>query len=104
MEQTYDTLSPTRAPLPRIVSPRPARMPAMRKACLWAVAIAFVSAGTAVTDAQDMMRNVDLSSPEMTTAEMTRAQVEAAVAAAAPSRAADFTGKRLSGLDLSGLD
>ena len=51
--------------------------------------------------AQDMMRNLDLSSPDMVSAEMTRADVEAALGAAAP---ADFTGKKLSGLDLSGLD
>src|SRR5262245_24081977 len=54
--------------------------------------------------AQDMMRHVDLTSPEMTSAEMTRADVEAAIAAATPARPADFTGKKLSGLDLSGLD
>src|SRR6516164_5988166 len=48
--------------------------------------------------AQDMMRNLDLSSPDMVSAEMTRADVEAALGAAAP------TGKKLSGLDLSGLD
>ena len=34
--------------------------------------------------AQDMMRNVDLSSPDMTSAEMTRAEVERVLAAAAP--------------------
>src|SRR5262245_65746096 len=54
--------------------------------------------------AQDMMRHVDLNSPEMTTAEMTRDEVAAKAAAATPSRPADFTGKKLSGLDLSGLD
>src|SRR5262245_18764232 len=56
------------------------------------------------TAAQDMMRHVDLTSPEMTSAEMTRADVEAAMAAATSARPADFTGKKLSGLDLSGLD
>jgi len=45
--------------------------------------------------AQDMMRNVDLSSPDMVSAEMTRADVQAAVAAASSGRGADFTGKRL---------
>src|SRR5262249_38348387 len=53
--------------------------------------------------AQDMMRHVDLTSPEMTSAEMTRAEVETALAAATAERPADFTGKKLSGLDLSGL-
>ena len=50
--------------------------------------------------AQDMMRYLDLTSPDMVSAEMTRADVEAALA----SHQTDFTGKRLSGLDLSELD
>src|ERR1700686_4109510 len=54
--------------------------------------------------AQDMMRDVDLSSPDMVSAEMTRAEVEAALAAATVAAPADFTRKRLSGLGLSGLD
>src|SRR5262249_59371625 len=54
--------------------------------------------------AQDMMRHVDLNSPEMATAEITRAEVAAMAAAAMPGHPADFTGKKLSGLDLSGLD
>ena len=54
--------------------------------------------------AQDMMRHVDLSSPDMVSAEMTRGEVEAALAAATAAAPADFTGKRLSGLDLSGLN
>jgi uncharacterized protein YjbI with pentapeptide repeats len=47
-----------------------------------------------------MMRDVDLSSPDMVSAETTRAEVEAALAAAS----ADFTGKRLSRLDFSWLN
>ena len=54
--------------------------------------------------AQDMMRHLDLSSPDMVSAEMTRMEVEAALAKATIVAPADFTGKRLSGLDLSGLD
>ena len=54
--------------------------------------------------AQDMMRHIDLSSPDMVSAEMTRGEVEAALAAATIAAPADFTGKRLSGLDLSGLN
>jgi uncharacterized protein YjbI with pentapeptide repeats len=54
--------------------------------------------------AQDMMRHVDLSSPDMVSAEMTRAEVEAAFAAGTAAAPADFTGKKLSNLDLSGLD
>jgi hypothetical protein len=54
--------------------------------------------------AQDMMRHVDLTSPDMVSADMTRADVEAALAAATVAAPADFTGKRLSSLDLSGLD
>ena len=51
--------------------------------------------------AQDMMRGVDLSSPDMTMSEMSRADVEALLAKGRPR---DFSAKRLSGLDLSGLD
>jgi uncharacterized protein YjbI with pentapeptide repeats len=50
--------------------------------------------------AQEVMRHLDLTSPDMVSAEMTRADVEAALA----SHQIDFTGKRLSSLDLSGLD
>ena len=42
--------------------------------------------------AQDMMRHVDLSSPDMVAAEMTRAEVEATLAAATSAAPADFTG------------
>src|SRR5882672_10176308 len=51
--------------------------------------------------AQDMMRDVDLSSPDMVSAEMTRGEVEAALTMATVAAPADFTGKRLSGLNLS---
>jgi hypothetical protein len=57
----------------------------------------------AAAQAQDMMRDVDLSSPDMVSAEMTRAEVEAALATATVAALADFTGKRLSGLDISRL-
>jgi hypothetical protein len=40
--------------------------------------------------AQDMMRHVDLSSPDMVSAEMTRGEVEAALAAATVAAPADF--------------
>src|ERR1700756_2857765 len=53
--------------------------------------------------AQDMMRGVDLSSPDRVRAKMPRPRVEPAIATA-PAAPADFTGKRLSNLDLSGLD
>ena len=43
--------------------------------------------------AQNMMRHVDRSSPDMVSAEMTRAEVEAALAAATVAAPADFTGK-----------
>ena len=59
---------------------------------------------TMTATAQDMMRHIDLSSPDMVSAEMTRGEVEAALAAATATAPADFTGKRLSGLDLSGLN
>src|SRR5258708_14235836 len=58
----------------------------------------------ATAQAQNMMRNVDLSSPDMVSAETTRAEVEAALATATVAAPADFTGKRLSGLDLSRLN
>ncbi|MFZ1046005.1 MAG: pentapeptide repeat-containing protein, partial [Pseudolabrys sp.] len=72
------------------------RVAAMLALC----ACAFVQPGMA----QDMMRHVDLNSPDMTTAEMTRDEVAAIVKAATPGHPADFTGKKLSGLDLSGLN
>ena len=76
----------------------------LAKQCIGAAIVAALAfALTSAAHAQDEMRGVDLSSPEMTTAEMTRAEVEAVLAAAA-GRGADFSGKRLSGLDLSGLD
>jgi hypothetical protein len=63
-------------------------------------ALGGAAAWPLVGHAQDMMRHLDLTSPDMVSAEMTRADVEAALA----SHQTDFTGKRLSGLDLSGLD
>src|SRR5258708_12663431 len=57
---------------------------------------------------QDLLRYVDLNSPEMSTAEMTRDEVDALLKAApqgpADQRSANLEGKRLSHLDLSGLD
>ncbi|MFZ0054481.1 MAG: pentapeptide repeat-containing protein, partial [Pseudolabrys sp.] len=61
------------------------RVAAMLALC----ACAFVQPGMA----QDMMRHVDLNSPDMTTAEMTRDEVAAMVKAATPGHPADFTGK-----------
>src|SRR6478672_7604289 len=55
------------------------------------IALAFV----VPLRAQDLMRNLDLTSPDMTTAEKTRADVEKALA----SHDTDFNGKKLSGLD-----
>ena len=52
--------------------------------------------------AQDMLRDLDLTSPAMVSAEMSRQEVEAMLANASAGTPADFTGKRLSGLDLSG--
>jgi uncharacterized protein YjbI with pentapeptide repeats len=54
--------------------------------------------------AQDMMKDLDLSSPDMTEAELSREDVMAALADASAEKPADFTGKRLNGLDLGGLD
>ena len=48
---------------------------------------------TMTATAQDMMRHVDLSSPDMVSAEMTRGEVETALAAATAAAPADFTGK-----------
>jgi len=57
---------------------------AMRQA--FAAAVLSLSLFAAVATAQDMMRHVDLSSPDMIAAEMTRAEVEAAAAAGRPRR------------------
>src|ERR1035441_10744916 len=57
---------------------------------------------------QDLLRYVDLNSPEMSTSEMTRAEVDELLKAVpqgpGDQRPADLEGKRLSHLDLSGLD
>ena len=77
----------------------------MMRASIWTAALGMFSlVSAAPAAAQDMMRHIDLTSPEMTSAEMTRADVEAVIAAATSDQPADFTGKKLSGLDLSGLD
>ena len=68
------------------------------------IACGMLGIASGAATAQDMMRHLDMSSPEMTSAEMIRADVEAVIASAAPGDAINFTGKRLSGLDLSGLD
>src|SRR5260370_37931975 len=56
---------------------------------------------------QDLLRYVDLNSPEMSTSEMTRTEGDALLKAAAQGpadqRSADLEGQRLSHLDLSGL-
>jgi hypothetical protein len=56
-------------------------------------ALSGAAAWPVAARAQDMMRHLDLTSPDMVSAEMTRADVEAALA----SHQTDFTGKRLSG-------
>src|ERR1700743_1777412 len=56
---------------------------------------------------QDLLRYVDLNSPEMSTSDMTRAEVNELLKAVpqgpGDQRSADLEGKRLSHLDLSGL-
>src|SRR5215218_3251765 len=68
------------------------------------LAAALMLCGLSAAAAQDMMRHVDLTSPDMVAAVMTRVQVEAVLAGATSDKPADFTGRKLSGLDLSGLD
>jgi len=68
-----------------------------------AIALLLSLSAVAAT-AQDMMRDLDLASPDMVLADLTRADVAAAVARATEAAPADFTGKRLSNLDLSRLD
>src|SRR5438876_11391824 len=57
---------------------------------------------------QDMLRYVDLNSPDMSTSEMTRDEVDAALKAqpqgGADQRASDLQGKRLLRLEPSVLD
>ena len=62
---------------------------------LWALIINSDSLG------QDLLRHVDLASPEMTTAEMTRADVMRLIEKGSP---VDLSDRRLSGLDLSELN
>ena len=80
---------------------------------LFRLAFALVSVTALLVDpidavSQDMLRNIDLNSPEMSTSEMTRAEVDELLKAApqgpGDQRSADLQGKRLSHLDLSGLD
>src|SRR5215207_2288287 len=65
---------------------------------IFAFSALIVSSGSL---GQDMMRHVDLTSPEMTQAEVTRADVEILIQNSAP---VDLSNRRLSGLDLSGLN
>ena len=62
-----------------------------------AVALALLAV---TTTAQDMMRGLNLSSPDMVSAEMTREQVQDVLASATATAPADFSGKKLSNLDL----
>src|SRR5260370_27345024 len=83
-----------------------------RDAMLFRFAFALVSMAALLVHpydavSQDLLRYVDLNSPEMSTSEMTRTEVDALLKAAAQrpadQRSADLEGKRLSHLDLSGL-
>jgi len=50
----------------------------------------LIARAQAQTLAQDMMRDIDLSSPDMVAAEMTRAEVEATLSAATVCRTRGF--------------
>ena len=54
--------------------------------------------------AQDMMRHVDLTSPDMVEAEMTREELLSLLASTKKGEVPDLSSKRLSGLDLSNGD
>ncbi|HZZ24059.1 MAG TPA: hypothetical protein VFE60_16420, partial [Roseiarcus sp.] len=56
--------------------------PSLRRLIEGALALALAIAPICAADAQDAMRGLDLTSPDMTMAEMTRAEVEAALKAA----------------------
>ena len=71
------------------------------KGLLLALAL-LISLPAGGAGAQDMLKGLDMSSPDMTEAEMTRAELEEALEDAGD--ALDLTGKRLNGLDLSELD
>src|SRR6266571_2785417 len=66
------------------------------------VALTMLGFALVVTmaSAQDMMRDVDLTSPAMVTAEMSRQEVEAVLAKASADAPADFTGASLKGANL----
>src|SRR5215813_10172566 len=74
------------------------------KGAIGTAMLCFGLAVTAAARAQDMIRHIDLSSPEMTSAEFTRKDVETALGNATGTAPADFAGKKMSGLDLSGLN
>ena len=70
----------------------------MIRASIWTAALGMFSlVSAAPAAAQDMMRHIDLTSPEMTSAEMTRADVEAVIAAATPAPAGRFYGQEAVG-------
>jgi len=110
------TVQPTRNPqetapifLLKLKLGRPERHGVM----LFRLAVALVSMAVLLVHpcdavSQDLLRYVDLNSPEMSTSEMTRAEVDELLKGATQGpgdqRSADLEGKRLSHLDLSGLD
>lgn len=72
----------------------------------FAAALGSASFGTLVpvSQAQDMMQHVDLSSAAFTQSEMTRAELEAKIAGLKEGEILDLSAKSLNGLDLTGLD
>src|SRR5919112_6262215 len=74
----------------------------MHSVCLAVVLMCLLTLASG-SYAQDMMRHVDLTSPEMVGSELTREEIEHLISQAGAS-SLDLSGKRLSGLDLSGLN
>jgi uncharacterized protein YjbI with pentapeptide repeats len=74
-----------------------------RKALFYAATLALATARAIANEsvsAQDLLRHLDLTSPEMTQADITRLEIEVLI-----SRGhAHLTGSKLSGLDLSGIN
>ncbi|MEQ8823963.1 MAG: pentapeptide repeat-containing protein [Filomicrobium sp.] len=71
-------------------------------AALSAAAAAIVLPSAALT--QDMMRHVNLETPEFTESSMTRAELQKKLAELNPGETLDLTAAALNGLDMSGLD
>src|SRR4051794_28336934 len=86
----HPLLSAAANPMLRSICCRAAETRAMKRVVVGASL--FLSLLTATAMSQEMMRGIDLASPDMISAEMTRGEVERTLAQSTPAAPADFTG------------